>query len=51
MSSCAVVDRDAVTAAFDAAEAALDGVAALNCDAMDTPQWLEWLQRGWLWRR
>jgi Domain of unknown function (DUF222) len=45
MSSCAVVDRDAVTAAFDAVEAALDSVAALDCDALSTPQWLEWLQR------
>src|SRR5215472_9312432 len=45
MSSCAVVDRDAVTAAFDAVEAALDGVAALDCDALTTPEWLEWLER------
>ena len=34
-----------MTAAFDAVEAALDGVAALDCDALTTPQWLEWLER------
>ena len=45
MSFSAVVDREAVTAAFDAAEAALDGVAALDCDALSTPQCLEWLER------
>jgi hypothetical protein len=45
MSSCAVVDREALTAAFDAVEAALDGVAALDCDALTAPEWLEWLER------
>jgi hypothetical protein len=45
VSSCKVVDREAVTAAFDAAEAALDGVSALDCDALTTPEWLEWLER------
>jgi len=45
MSSCAVVDPEAFPAAFDAVEAALDGVAALNCDALSTPEWLAWLQR------
>jgi Domain of unknown function (DUF222) len=45
MGAASVVDREAVTAAFDAAEAALDRVAALGCDALTTPEWLEWLQR------
>ncbi|MGE2818287.1 DUF222 domain-containing protein, partial [Mycobacterium heidelbergense] len=45
MSSGGVVDRDAITAAFDAAEAALDGVAGLECDALTTAEWLEWLER------
>jgi Domain of unknown function (DUF222) len=45
MSSASVVDREAITAAFDAAEAALDGVAALGCDALTTPESLEWLER------
>jgi Domain of unknown function (DUF222) len=45
MSSCAVVDGEAVTAAFEAVEAALDGVAALDCDALSPAQWLEWLER------
>jgi hypothetical protein len=37
MGSGGVVDREAMTAAFDAAEAALDDVAALDCDALTTP--------------
>jgi hypothetical protein len=45
MGSSGVVDREAVTAAFDAAEAAFDGVAALDCDALTTPEWLAWLER------
>src|SRR5712671_2818561 len=44
MNSGGAVDREAMTAAFDAAEAALDGVAALGCDALTTPEWLEWLE-------
>src|ERR1700677_2023092 len=38
MSSGAVVDREAVTAAFDALDAALDGVAALTCERRTTPR-------------
>jgi Domain of unknown function (DUF222) len=41
----AVVDREAITAAFDAAEAECDGVAALDCAALTTPEWLAWLER------
>jgi hypothetical protein len=45
MSSGAFIDREAMATAFDAAEAALDGVAALDCDALTTPEWLVWLER------
>jgi Domain of unknown function (DUF222) len=45
MADSGVVDREAITAAFDAAEAAFDGVAALDCDALTTPEWLAWLER------
>ena len=45
MGSTGVIDREAMTAAFDAAEAALDGLAALDCDALTTPEWLAWLER------
>jgi Domain of unknown function (DUF222) len=45
MGSSGGVDREAITAAFDAAEAAFDGVAALDCDALTTPEWLAWLER------
>jgi hypothetical protein len=45
MGSDGVVDREVLTAAFDAAEAALDGVAELDCDALTTPEWLVWLER------
>src|SRR5712671_6159499 len=45
MNSGGAVDREAMTAAFDAAEAALDGVAALKCDALTNPEWLAWLER------
>jgi len=34
-----------VTAAFDALDAAVDGVAALDCDALTTREWLAWLER------
>ncbi|OIN78038.1 hypothetical protein BMG05_25500 [Mycobacterium malmoense] len=40
-----VVNREAITAAFDALDAAVDGVAALNSEALSTPEWLAWLQR------
>jgi hypothetical protein len=40
-----VIDRESMTAAFDAVEAALDGVAVLDCDASTAPEWLEWLER------
>ena len=40
-----VVDWEAVTAAFDTLEAAFNAVAALDCDALTTPEWLEWLER------
>jgi hypothetical protein len=49
--SSASVDREAIAAAFDAAEAALDGVAALDCDALTTPESLEWLERSERLRR
>jgi hypothetical protein len=45
MGSGGVVDREAMTAAFDAADAALHAVAALDCDALTTPEWLAWLER------
>ncbi|HTX98177.1 MAG TPA: DUF222 domain-containing protein [Mycobacterium sp.] len=38
-----VVDREAITAAFDALDAALDVVAGLDCDGLTTPEWLGWL--------
>ncbi|MCV7053028.1 DUF222 domain-containing protein, partial [Mycobacterium heidelbergense] len=40
-----VVDREAITAAFDALDAAVDRVAALNSESLTTPEWLAWLQR------
>jgi hypothetical protein len=40
-----VVDREALTAAFDALDAALDGVAALKFDALTTPERLALLKR------
>ena len=45
MSSGRVIDRDAITAAFDALDAALDGVVELNFDALTTPEWLGFLER------
>ncbi|WP_419724155.1 hypothetical protein, partial [Mycobacterium haemophilum] len=36
----AVVDREAITAAFDALDAAVDGVAALDFDALCAREWL-----------
>ncbi|HYB82492.1 MAG TPA: hypothetical protein VED43_12760, partial [Mycobacterium sp.] len=45
MGSAGVVDRDAITAAFDALDAAVDGVAGLDFDALCTPEWLALLER------
>src|SRR5271165_6369869 len=40
-----VVDREAMTAAFDALDAAFDGVAGLDFDALTTPEQLALLER------
>jgi hypothetical protein len=45
MSSSGVVDPEAATAAFDALDAAVDGVAALDFDALSTPQRFGFLAR------
>jgi Domain of unknown function (DUF222) len=45
MSSASVVDREAITAAFDALDAALDGLAALKFDALTTPVRLAFFER------
>ncbi|KLO33587.1 HNH endonuclease signature motif containing protein [Mycobacterium haemophilum] len=45
MSSTGVVDREAITAAFDALDAAVDGVAALDVDALCSREWLALLER------
>jgi hypothetical protein len=45
MSSCAVVDRDAITAAFDALDAAVDGVLGLDFEALTTRERLALLER------
>jgi hypothetical protein len=45
MSSSAVVDRDAVTAAFDALDAAVDGVLGLDFEALSTRERLTLLER------
>ena len=45
MSSCAVVDRDAVTAAFDALDAAVEGVLGLDFEALTTRERLALLER------
>jgi hypothetical protein len=45
MSPGGVVDREAITAAFDALDDALDVVAALDCDALTTREWLALLER------
>jgi hypothetical protein len=44
MSSCAVVDRDAVTAAFDALDAAVDGVLGLDFETLTTRERLASLE-------
>jgi len=40
-----VVDREAITVAFDALDAAMDKVAALDCEALTTKEWLPLLER------
>jgi hypothetical protein len=45
MSSGGIIDREAITAAFDALDAAVDGVAALDFDALTTREWLRLLER------
>jgi hypothetical protein len=45
MGSDGVVDREAITAAFDALDAAVDGMAALKFDALTTREWLALLER------
>jgi Domain of unknown function (DUF222) len=45
MGSGGVVDREAITAAFDALDAAVDGVAELKFDALTTREWLTLLER------
>src|SRR5438309_126220 len=51
MSSGGIVDREAITAAFDALDAAFDGVAGLGFDALSTPECLGLLERCERWRR
>src|ERR1700739_4116144 len=45
MSSSKVGDREAITAAFDALDAALDGVAGLDFEALTTPERFALLER------
>ncbi|KZS82695.1 hypothetical protein B4U45_05965 [Mycobacterium persicum] len=45
MSSGGVVDRETVTAAFDALDAAVDRLVELNFDALTTPEWLALVKR------
>ena len=45
MRSDTVVDRDAVTAAFDAVDRAVDGIAAVPFDALTTREWFALLER------
>ncbi|BBX97273.1 hypothetical protein MLAC_25670 [Mycobacterium lacus] len=39
------MDREAITAAFDALDAAVDGVVGLRFDALSTREWLTLLER------
>src|SRR6201993_4236528 len=50
-SASGVVDREALTAAFDALDAALDGGSALKFDALTTPERLALLERAGRIRR
>src|SRR5271166_4795025 len=43
--SSGVVDREAIAAAFDVLDAAVDGVGGLNFDALGTREWLALLER------
>jgi hypothetical protein len=45
MGSGRIVDREAITAAFDALDAAVDGVAELKFEALTTREWLALLER------
>jgi hypothetical protein len=45
MSSSGVVDREAITAAFDALDAAMDTVVGLDCEALSAREWLALLGR------
>jgi hypothetical protein len=45
MNSGAVVDRDAITAAFDALDAAVDGALGLDFEALTTRERLALLER------
>ncbi|BBZ40843.1 HNH endonuclease signature motif containing protein [Mycobacterium conspicuum] len=45
MTSGSIMDRDAITGAFDALDAALDAVAELKFDALTTPERLGLLER------
>jgi hypothetical protein len=45
MSSAGIIDRDAITAAFDALDTALDSVVGLNFDALTTREWLTFVER------
>ncbi|PBJ44191.1 hypothetical protein BI298_23345, partial [Mycobacterium avium subsp. hominissuis] len=45
MSSGGIIDRDAISAAFDALDAALDGVAALGFDGLTPRECLALLGR------
>ncbi|BBX61430.1 hypothetical protein MSAS_06040 [Mycobacterium saskatchewanense] len=45
MSSGGAVDREAITAAFDALDAAMDRVADLDFDTLTTPEWFAFLER------
>ena len=47
----AVVDRDAITAAYKAVSDALAKVAALNTEALTSPEWLKLLEHSEKWRR
>jgi hypothetical protein len=46
-----VVDREAITAAYDAVDDALANVASLDCEALTSPEWLNLLERSEQWRR
>ncbi|WP_142281893.1 DUF222 domain-containing protein, partial [Mycobacterium sp. IEC1808] len=45
MSSSSVGDREAITAAFDALDVAMDTVVGLDCEALTTTEWLALLAR------